>query len=210
MARRCCILLTALTSAALAACGNPSIDERVEELGDEVEGVPLAFHRAGQPCVMCHSIYGGAEPRMSVAGTIYSVKGMVANPDGTGTAVPSPPVDQVTVLMFDSFGDKREVKTDCVGNFHLTPEEWDPFFPLYAEIKFPLPQEAPAPGAPAPAGEPVIRRAAMGTWIQREGSCNACHAGEPNQGSAGKVYCMETMPNPPFPFPTSDTCEGVP
>ena len=205
MARRCCIVLTVLTGGILSACGNPSIDERVEELGDEVEGVPLAFHRAGQPCVLCHSVYGGAEPRMSVAGTIYSVKGMVANPDGTGTAVPSPPVGGVEVVMFDSFGNKMQVKTDCVGNFHLTPDQWDPFFPLYAEIQFPLPKVDPTSPEPA-----VTRRAAMGTWIQREPSCNACHIGEPNQGSAGKVYCMEAMPNPAFSFPTSDNCEGVP
>ena len=213
MARRCCILLSVLTRGVLVACGNPSVDELVEDLGDEVEGVPLAFHRAGQPCVMCHSVYGGADPRMSVAGTIYSVKGMVAvtNPDGMATAVPSPPVDQVTVVMFDSFGTKMEVKTDCVGNFHLTPDQWDPFFPLYAEIQFPHPKEQPAPGEPPPPEEEsVIRRAAMGTWIQREPSCNACHAGEPNQGSAGKVYCMEAMPDPPFLFPNSATCEGVP
>ncbi|WP_218920093.1 hypothetical protein [Chondromyces crocatus] len=192
-----------LSGGALVACGNPAVDVRIAELPEEDPNVPVGeFHRPGQPCVLCHSSYGGDAPVMSIAGTIYAVKGLVPNPEpaeGEPTRIAPPPVGDVSVLMYDAFGRRSPpVATNCVGNFYLTKEQWDPVFPVYAEIEFTPPEGTQS------------LRAAMATWIQREGSCNTCHNGDANQGSVGRIYCMEKMPDPPFDPPTKANCNGVP
>lgn len=194
-----CLMLTSAL-ASTAACGNPAVDALVTELGEEVQGVePSEYHRPGQPCVLCHSVYGGAEPQMSVAGTVFALPDLIPDPANPGNMIPPPPVKEVKVLMFDAFNNRSpDVETNCVGNFFLTKEQWDPFFPLYAEIEFKLP------------GSETTLRAAMGTWIQREPSCNQCHRDDPNQGSAGRIYCMKQMPTTPFPTPTKEDCKGIP
>ena len=63
---------TATLLALLTSCGDPVRDEQIEALGEEQpEFPPSAIHRPGQPCVLCHSQYGGAEPEMSMGGTLF-------------------------------------------------------------------------------------------------------------------------------------------
>lgn len=160
---------------ALAACGNPALDDRIDALGDEVPGVePSAFHRPGQPCVLCHGPYFGAQPELSIGGTIFATdRGRV-------------PVEGAVVRIWDSVGDSRELTTNCIGNFFAKKEDWDPLFPLKVEVEFGLPGK-----------EATDRRlVGMSSRIEREGSCAGCHVDNKSevsqtQASPGRVYCVE-------------------
>ena len=140
-----------------ASCSDPIQSGRIDELGKEVSGIPKGeYHRAGQPCVVCHSKNGPASNAVfTVAGTIFAgpqVKVGVAN---------------AVVRMTDSLGTKHIAKTNCVGNFKVTPEEWDPKFPILVAV---------AKGG-------TLRR--MNSVIGREPSCGTCHTTrndrDPNQ-----------------------------
>jgi len=170
-------------AALLAGCGNPVVDDEISALGDEKPGVPPSeYHRPGQPCVLCHGPYEGADPELSLAGTIYA------------TAEEPVPIEGVRVLVTDSVGAKREKRTNCAGNFFWTAEEYIPSFPLKVEIAF---QSASGPE----------RRASMGSRIGRDGSCAGCHVGERSDASPGRVFCAPSQPTPPFPVP--DAACGV-
>lgn len=138
-------------------CSDPIQSGRIDELGKEVTGIPKGeYHRAGQPCVVCHAPNGTAPNSVfSVAGTIFAgpqVKTGVANAE---------------VRMTDSFGTKFIAKTNCVGNFFVKPDEWDPQFPILVAV---------AKGG-------TLRR--MNSVIGRESSCGTCHTTrndrDPNQ-----------------------------
>lgn len=162
----------------VAACGNRAVDAKIEKLGPEKEGVePSEFHRPGQPCVLCHGEYLREEPIMTVAGTIY------AFPAGDNPL----PVKGVTVKLTDAFGDQHEAGTNCAGNFYITTDQWQPAFPLRAELEYPVPGSLDS-----------TKRVVMSTRISRDGSCAGCHTGAPNQGSPGWVTCAEADLNPPF------------
>jgi hypothetical protein len=166
--------------------------------------------------LLCHSKYGGAEPEMSIAGTVYATRDPVPDPNDPTKTIPSPPVGGVQVVLYDADNTtpKKRVLTNCAGNFFVTTEEysadpsiatWNPAFPVYAEVQFTLKHSS------GNTAEDQLKRSAMGTWIQRDGSCSTCHNGTPNQGSAGRIFCLETTPPEPFlPFdvPTALTCPG--
>ncbi len=159
----------------LAGCESPVNDQKIADLGGETDGVPPGeFHRPGQPCVLCHGEYEADSPIMAVAGTVF--------------ATPSDPVpvEGAIVTLTDSAGSTIQKTTNCIGNFHVTAEEWQPAYPLRAEVECPIP------------GTDQRRRVVMGTRIGRDGSCAACHYGPPSQLSPGWVYCAERMPEPPF------------
>ncbi len=177
----------ALLFAALAGCGNPALDVQIDALGGEVPGVePGEFHRPGQPCLVCHGPYGGASPQMLVAGTIFAV------PTGDKPI----PVEGAEITIYDSLKTYTvKKKTNCVGNFYVEKGETDVLFPMGVTIT-----------CPTTGGETVAQ--GMMTQISREGSCNACHQGDRNQGSPGWVYCLEA---PPHPYsPPGPSCPGVP
>jgi hypothetical protein len=192
------ILLIATALAGLTGCGNPVIDTKVAALGGEVPGIdPGEFHRPGQPCLDCHGVYGGASPQMSIAGTIFA-----APIDKLPT-----PVENVNIVITDSFGSKNgasptvkppDRKTNCVGNFFFTRDEFDPGFPLEAKIECPT-----KPGSVDTTGHYMSSR------ISREGSCGACHTGARDQGSPGWIYCVEKPEDSPFKPPGKE-CKGVP
>lgn len=180
-----------LALVALVGCDNPVPDARIELLGPEDPSVPQSdIHRPGQPCLLCHGVYKGAEPEMSVAGTVYGY----AFDTGDSKADPVP-VKDVIIELSDSFGNTPPTppKTNCAGNFYLTKDEWNPSFPLRVAIRYPVP------------GDEDGERVSMGTRISREGSCGSCHAGPPNQGSPGWVFCTQRGPNAPK-FTKPDTC----
>jgi hypothetical protein len=189
MSHRFIAPLAALAAAALTACGNPAIDDQVKALGPEVDGVaPSEYHRPGQPCLLCHGVYGGAKPLMSVAGTIFAI------PERKGK--PSTGVEGVIVTVTDSFGDVKTKKTNCIGNFFITADEWEPGFPLAAKIEY-----------PSTSGKGTTP-AYMSTRIGRDGSCAGCHHGLRAADTPGSIYCIDSTTNP-FPVPGSD-CPGVP
>lgn len=170
-------------SVALVACGNPIQDARIDALGGEDPAVPPSdIHRPGQPCLLCHGPYKGAQPEMTVAGTIYGYSWDAAHAKDDAI-----PVANVEIEISDSFGTSPDapVKTNCAGNFYLTKEQWNPSFPLRVAIRYPV------------EGEPNGERVSMGTRISREGSCNACHVGAPNQGSPGWVSCTQRSAGAP-------------
>ncbi|MEJ7732392.1 MAG: hypothetical protein WKG00_24705 [Polyangiaceae bacterium] len=169
-------------------CANPVIDDKIEALGDEPlpDLEDFQFHRAGQPCVLCHGEYESEGPLMSVAGTLYQSRASKV------------PVENATVRIWDSFGATWETTTNCVGNFWVEKEDFDPAFPLHVEVVYQL------AGAGPPKAQP------MATRISRDGSCAGCHQdiASPTQFSPGRVYAS---PNPADAFPPiSSTCPVIP
>ena len=86
------VLLVALLP--LASCSDPVASGEINALPAENPVIPVGeFHRAGQPCVLCHSPTGpAAADDFSVAGTVF------AQPQ---TAVG---VDNATVAFTDTHG----------------------------------------------------------------------------------------------------------
>lgn len=174
-----------------SGCANPVQDARIDLLGPEAPGVEESdIHRPGQPCLLCHGPYKGAEPEMTVAGTIYGYSW-----DGAHAKDDPIPVAGVTIEISDSFGTSPPAapKTNCAGNFYLTTKEWNPSYPLRVAIRYPV------------EGEPDGERVSMGTRISRDGLCNGCHVGKPNQGSPGWVYCTQRGADAPV-FEPPDPC----
>ena len=195
-------LLFASAVALPLACGNPVVDRRIEALGGENPNVPASeHHRPGQPCVLCHSVYEGATPRMSIGGTVFA------------DTVSLLPVEGVQVVMTDTRGITRTAVTNCVGNFFIEGGAWDedypdPQFPLAVEIRCPTYDESGLLVVDSE-GLPVIRVKSMGSVIAREGSCAACH--DMYQGrslsSTGWIYC--NSPEEPNTFPSvREDCPG--
>jgi hypothetical protein len=113
-------LAFALTSAALSCRYDPVPQELIDGLGEEV-GEPSELHRAGQPCVACHSTYEGAKPAMALGGTIYYQ-------NSAGQILPAP---NVLVRVTDSRNTERKACTNEVGNFWVDRDKWE-------DITFPL------------------------------------------------------------------------
>jgi hypothetical protein len=161
------VLATALVA---GSCSDPVHDQAVDRLGPEASGVPEGeYHRAGQPCVVCHEPAGPAKQEFSVAGTIFY---------GPNRAIGA---DQVQVLMIDSLGSKMTATTNCVGNFFVTPDVWNPSFPILVNIK---------------QGDTTAR---MNSQISRDGSCATCHKDPPNFDSPGHVRLRATDDNVKIP-----------
>lgn len=168
----------------LVSCSDPVRDGRLKALGDELANVPVGeFHRAGQACVTCHTKDGPASNAVfSIAGTIFAQPGSV-----TG-------VDNVTVAFTDSAGSQFTTKTNCVGNFFVKPNEWDPAFPVLVRIY---------------KGD---RSKTMQGQIGRERSCAFCHRDpfqvadqyrdtvlNPQYSSVGHIYLLSAADPPPAP-----------
>jgi|CZKU01.1.fsa_nt_gi hypothetical protein len=160
-------LALALTSASLpwlaGACGlDPVHQSEVDALGPETPGVPQGpFHRAGQPCTVCHGAEGPASQRFSIAGTVF------AGVDRTAG------VQQAEILMVDALGSSPppgSVLTNCVGNFYVAPTLWNPAYPIRVAV-------STASGS-----------AMMIAHIGRDGSCASCHTDPPGLASPGHVY----------------------
>ncbi|MBK6692654.1 MAG: hypothetical protein IPG50_10665 [Myxococcales bacterium] len=147
MTRSSFFLLSALVLGAVPACSDPIQSGIIEAQGKEIEGIPKGpLHRSGQPCVACHSKNGPASNSIfTVAGTIFQGPSKLVG------------VNNAEVRMTDSLGTKHVTKTNCVGNFMVKPDEWDPKFPILVAV---------AKGG-------TLRR--MNSVIGREASCGSCH-----------------------------------
>jgi hypothetical protein len=172
-------MLVAVAAAAgpLTSCVDPVHDDAVAALPPEAQGVPRGeFHRAGQPCTTCHGPEGPAK-QFSIAGTIfwqpYSSSKVGAN--------------QAIVSIVDSLNNQIQLTTNCVGNFWVTPEAYNPAFPILVSV--------------FKDGQTYTQ--AMVSEIGRASSCADCHR-EPgaSSNSVGQVF-LTTGAIPTNEVPTS-------
>ena len=158
--------LIAVALGLVASCWGPDPvhDGAIAAQGKETTGVPIGeFHRAGQACGVCHEEHGTASNSVfSIAGTIFAGPNNFVGVDGA------------EVDMTDAASTKKTVKTNCVGNFFVKPEEWNPKFPVLVRVS--------KTGA----------QRSMTTVIGRESSCGTCHVlviNDENQfGSMPHIY----------------------
>lgn len=113
-----------LLPALAAACSDPVRDAAISALGDENPNIPVGeYHRAGQPCVTCHTPSGPASSStFAVAGTVFAIAG------------PAVGVENAYVAMTDTLGSSYVAKTNCVGNWYVTKTQWDPAFPIFVRV----------------------------------------------------------------------------
>ena len=176
---------------ALLSCGDPVRDGQLGALPNENPNIPVGeFHRAGQPCVLCHSPGGPASgSSFAIAGTIF------AQPqDAVG-------VEGATVAFTDTTGSTFTATTNCVGNFFVPRPgssapgpTWDPQFPIFVRVF-----------------KNGLARTMQGQ-IGRERSCANCH-NDPQAGtdeiysSVGHIYLYLASDTPP-PAP-NDCPQGI-
>lgn len=138
----------AAAAAALAGCRyDPVQAEKIRALPPEDAQGTRPEHRAGQPCVDCHSTYEGAEPKLAIAGTIFSqtAKGYLNGVHG------------VFVTIHDSAGATYKACTNTTGNFYITTAD------LQGIDDFAFPLTVSVAGVK------------MNSLIGRERSCAGCH-----------------------------------
>jgi hypothetical protein len=117
------LLGTALLIAIVMACSDPVRDRAIEALGPEAAGVrPGPLHRPGQPCVLCHSEEGNAEPFL-LAGTVYINADLLT------------PIDDVRVDFIDSSGRAFSTVTNCAGSFIVRPQEYSAAGPVWVSLQ---------------------------------------------------------------------------
>lgn len=158
------IFVSSLLCVALTGClGVPTPQEELASSIGTNEGGPE--HNPGQPCVLCHS------GDIFVGGTVYNER---TDPNDRG-------IRGVTVTLTDANGDEFVGHTNGKGNFFFSEGGFEdaarlpftPVFPLHARISDgALEQE-------------------MVTPIHRERSCSACHRGDPDVDSVGRIYLVE-------------------
>jgi hypothetical protein len=131
----------------IVSCRDPVLDDAIDQQGNETSGIDKnEYHRAGQPCVVCHREGGPASDSVfSIAGTVFAQPKRQVG------------VENAEVRMTDSDGSKHIAKTNCVGNFFVKPSEWNPKFPILVEV-----------------AKNNVRRS-MRSPIGREPSCGGCH-----------------------------------
>jgi cytochrome c553 len=147
----------------LASCKEPVHEAQIRALGDEVPGVAVGeYHRAGQPCLTCHGYEGPSNVRFTIAGTVFFGPTRLVGQEG------------VEIDLIDSFGSKPlvPVKTNCVGNFFVRPNEWEPAFPIRVQVR---------------RGD-ILQK--MESHISRDGSCAACHALKARIDAAAPIYMV--------------------
>jgi cytochrome c553 len=160
-------LLVIAIGAAACVVEDPVHERRVEALGGETTGGPSAFHRAGQSCTVCHGDDGPAERAFSVAGTVFAGKDVLVG------------VENAKIDLVDAKGTSptSPVTTNCVGNFFVARDAWDPKFPVQVRI------------SKGDAMRP------MKSAIHRAGACADCHEAKspPSDplANAGAVFLFD-------------------
>jgi hypothetical protein len=148
------LLIMLACAGAVMSCTDPVRDRAIERLGGE-QGAPQGpLHRAGQPCVLCHSDGGPASSaKFVIAGTIW--ESAAANAQGAAN---------VRVFFVDANNPQRNYETNEAGNFYVPESEWP-------DLAFPFRTGILRDG----------KTVSMQSTINREGSCNFCH--QPTPGS---------------------------
>ena len=190
-------LLRTLALAALAAAAagagcdtDPVHTAEVNALGPEAPGVPAGpYHRAGQPCGVCHGPEGPASTEFAIAGTVFY---------GPGTTSPPVGVGGVVVYLEDDSSSQHQETTNCVGNFYVSPSDWTPQFPVLVTV-----------GGTA---DGMYGQASMQSLVGRSTSCGACHEYPTTTDyfeSPGLVHLVG-QDDPTFKGDTSCPAEPVP
>jgi hypothetical protein len=152
--------LAAFAALAAAAC-NPVHDRAVAALGDEKPGVsPGPDHRPGQPCLVCHG-GSGPGPDFTMGGTVFEKKGE------------DTPAPGVIVHITSNNGETHDSRTNSVGNFYFSSQEFIPTYPIVVSIS----------------RDGVTQKHT--THIGRDGSCAGCHVDPEGPGSPGRVWLDE-------------------
>jgi len=175
------VLVTMATGLLVVGCNNDPLPQAVIDGLPPENGAPSAQHRPGQPCLVCHTSYEGAEPPLALGGTLYKLDAMAP-----GGLAPAP---SVLVTITDSTGDLRNACTNAAGNFFIRKEDWP-------DLTYPLKVRAGSKS--------------MNSIVGRDGSCASCHklpsTDRPGTGagrdSAGVVIIDEGD--------VDETCGGVP
>lgn len=166
---------------------DPVHDAEVQALGPERPGIPRGqYHRAGQPCTVCHSSAGPAHTIFALAGTVFSsasVPSSQAGPIG---------VDGASVGVVDDEGARFLVQTNCVGNFFVSPDVFNPAFPILVNV--------------SKQGAGVV---SMVSHISRDASCASCHSDPPSTSSPGHVYLPTEAPTVNPDCPVSPVAQGM-
>jgi hypothetical protein len=136
--------------ALLASCtSDPVYHDAVKALGKESPGGPSEFHRAGQPCGLCHQDGGDASTDFAIAGTIFAGEANLIGVEGARVDLvdangTSPPLT-------------KPVLTNCVGNFFVQRSDWNPAFPIAVRVT-----------------KGAVSRT-MRSQVSRASSCADCH-----------------------------------
>ncbi len=172
------------------ACSDPLRDGKIEALGGEDPNFPPSeIHRPGQPCVACHSVYEGAKPVISVGGTVFTDPDR-PDPDGLGLQL----VPNHTIRIIDSEGRILQKRTNRCGNFYWTQDEFDPAYPLRAELFGPGPDDS------------LVPVDVMASRIGRDGSCGTCHTHPASSLSPGVVFVPDGRLSPEVMLPEPGAC----
>ncbi len=184
-----CGIVLAVTTG--PACNDSLLDSKIEALGPEQKGFRASsVHRPGSPCVLCHSAYYGAEPRLSVGGTVFVI------PDEGDPF----PISDVTIRLVDSEGVQHDMVSNRCGNFFVTKKEFNPVYPMRTELL------APDPNDP----EKLLSNRPMASRISRDGSCGTCHKHPRSPFSPGVVFVVPpqgSQPEPPDRCPDPNYAE---
>jgi hypothetical protein len=154
----------------LAGCRDPLREQLLDALGEEVPGpfAETAFHRPGQPCLACHTSYEGAEPELTIGGTLFFVP-----PDGNLFVVPN-----FIVRLVDAVGATTELQSNACGNFYATKDQFNPSYPMLTEVLAPSPDDSTK----------LTTNAQMRSRIARDGSCGNCHMHPVSPLSPGAIF----------------------
>jgi len=158
------------------ACSDPVTSAELDALPPENPNVPIGqYHRAGQPCVVCHNPSGPASADdFSLGGTVFAQAATLVG------------VNNATVAFTDTTGSQFTTTTNCVGNFFVRKSDWDPSFPIFARV-FNSTDEVTMQGQ-----------------IGRERSCANCHS-DPDPSSpeyfsqVGHIFLYGAGETPPPP-----------
>lgn len=141
--------LTIAVVSMLSSCSaDPVQADGIKALGNE-KGTANEFHRAGQPCGICHQSGGSATSDFSVSGTVFASSDSLVGVEGARVDLvdankTSPPASMPLL-------------TNCVGNFFVLRTDWNPAFPIAVRVT-----------------KGGVSRA-MQSPINRAGSCAECH-----------------------------------
>jgi len=182
---RAAVLVGSLVAAAaMGSCADPVHDLQVKALGGEKDGVPTGeYHRAGQPCLVCHGGLGPASSEFLVAGTVFHGKYKPVGELG------------VAIELVDANGSRpARILTNCVGNFSITAADWAqpaPSYPLLVAIRKPNSNDVQV----------------MNSHIGREGSCNACHRDPISFDTPGHIFLYNDENATPADCPVSPVAD---
>ena len=181
---------------ALVGCGNAAIDDKITALQDD-NLRPSAFHRAGQPCILCHGVYKGASPELVIGGSVFA--GIPDNPKAKPIPVPGAKIiitDALNNVNGAKSPDTHDITTNCAGNFGLTHDEVVTRLG-FDTIAFPLKVSVVCPKGG--------RTLEMKGRIAREGPCGGCHVGQKSENSPGLIVCDGSGAE----VPTPQSCPGL-